>query len=215
MRGCPAPQDVLVKLNAHGLPDDDEFGVMNCSATDGIVFATIIRRTHASVQRLDPETKELTSAPIEKVAAWPLALKPSREVLELYAGSASTYEHVGAFLSGSLGLQTVVEPIELDIIAAVESLAKTEKKFQVKAAKVSTYCANSFMDGPYAPKYMDTQHGLDFLNEHAEALASVKVWFSAPTGRAKVTISRTAFFSYSCNDDDQQYVQAVLCKLVS
>ena len=64
--GCPAPAVVAKALQAFGLPESEEFGVLSHQAADTAVFATIIRRTQQAMPRLDPESKELTAAPVER-----------------------------------------------------------------------------------------------------------------------------------------------------
>ncbi len=156
----------------------------------------------------------MTSAAVEKVTVYPFAIKPSTEVLEVYAGSSAGIEQVGLFLSGSLALPTVVDPIEVDIPSAIEKLARNTEKFQHRSIRVSEYAHNSYMSGPYAPKFLDSQHGVDFLDEYAEFVAAASVRFAGPTGRVNVKLSPKACFSYSCNEDDQPTVQSILRKLV-
>ena len=70
------------------------------------------------------------------------------------------------------------------------------------------------MTGAYAPKFMDSQHGQEFMEEYAEQMVSASVKFAAPTGRATVTLTPKACFGFSCNEDDQPAVQSILRKLV-
>ena len=70
------------------------------------------------------------------------------------------------------------------------------------------------MVGTYAPKFLDSESGKDFLSEHEEYVTSAGVRFSGPTGRINVLLGPKASFSYSCNEDDQAAAQAVLRELV-
>ena len=214
IRGCPPPAEVAEAMEEFGLPETEEFGVLNHSAAGEAIWATIIRKTTQAVQTLDEAARDVTSAVVEKVTVYPFAVKPSTEVLEVYAGSAASIEQVGLFLSGSLALPTVVDPIELDIPSAIEKLARNTEKFQLRSIRVSEYAHNSFMSGPYAPKFLDSQHGVDFLDEYAEFVAAASVRFAGPTGRITVSLSPKACFSYSCNEDDQPAVQSILRKLI-
>jgi len=201
IRGCPPPAEVAEALDEFGLPETEEFGVLNHSAAGEAVWATIIRKTTQAVQTLDEAARDVTSAVVEKVTVYPFAVKPSTEVLEVYAGSAAAIEQV-------------VDAIELDIPSAIEKLARNTEKFQLRSIRVSEYAHNSFMSGPYAPKFLDSQHGVDFLDEYAEFVAAASVRFAGPTGRINVKLSPKACFSYSCNEDDQPTVQSILRKLV-
>lgn len=214
IRDCPPPQEVLEAMEEFGLPDDEEFGVLNASATDQVVFATLLRRTQQAVQRLDRETREVVSVAVDKVTVLPFVINPRRDALETYAGSATAFEQIGAFLSGDLALPVIVDVIELDVASAVEKLAKGTQRFQLRSIRVSEYAHNSYMSGPYAPKFLDTEQGREFLSEYAEFVTAARVRFQAPTGRATASLSPKACFSYSCNEDDQHHVQAVLRKLL-
>ncbi len=214
IRGCPAPGELLQAIQGFGLPETEEYGVLNCSATDGAVFATIVRKTQQAVPKLDADTQEVTAAPVERVTVYPLAVRPAQERLEIYAGAASSVEQAGVFFSSCLALPTVVEPIEVDIPAAVEKLAKTTQRFQLRAIRVREYAHNAYMAGTYAPKFLDTEHGTDFLAEYAESVAGASVRFQGPTGRVTVGLSGQAAFSFSCAEEDLAAVRAILRKLV-
>ena len=214
IKGCPSAAEVAKKLEAFGLPESEEFGVLNQSATSSTVFATIIRKSQTAVPRLDNETRELTSSPVERVTVYPFGIRPESNTLEIYSGSASSIEQVAAFLAGALALPVVVEPIEIDIAAALEKLAKETQKFQFRSARVSEYAHNSYMSGPYGPKFLDSEHGKDFLGEYSEFVVAASVKFAGPTGRVTVSLSPKACFGFSCNEDDQPQVQSILRKLI-
>ena len=214
IRGCPPAGEVGKAIEEYGLPEDEEFGVLNSSFTDRAAFATIVRKTQSAVQRLDPDSREVTAAAVEKVTLYPVAVHPAREVLEIYAGSAAGIEQVGAFFGSCLALPTVVDPIDLDILAAVDKLAKSAKRFQLRSIRISEYAHDSYMSGPYAPKFLDSEHGRDFLGEYAEFVKAAGVRFQTQSGRATVNLSPKACFGYSCNEEDQAEVQALLRKLI-
>ncbi|MBT3199033.1 MAG: hypothetical protein HN350_03865 [Phycisphaerales bacterium] len=214
IKGCPPPDEVLAAMDEFGLPKIEEFGVLSCSATDKVVLATIVRKTQQAVQRLDTEAKELTAAPVEKAVAYPVAIKPASDVVEIYAGSATGIEQIGYFLSGCLAFPVVVEPIKIDIPSAIDKLVANTERCQLQRVRVSDYSHNSFMIGPYTPKFLDSQHGMDFLNEYVEAVTSASLRFAGPSGRVMVTLSQAACFSFSCSDDDLPYVQSILRKLI-
>ena len=189
VRGCPSPEKLSRALEEFGLPETEEFGVLNHSAGDKALRATIVRKTQQAVQRLDVKAKEVTAAPVEKAVAYPFAVSPGREVLEVYAGSATAVEQVGIFLSSCLALPTVVDPIELDIADAIDKLSGQTERLQLRAIRVSDYAHNSFMSGPYAPKFLDSEHGKDFMAEYVDYITSAKVRFAGPTGRISITLS--------------------------
>ena len=213
IRGCPPPQELAGAMEEFGLPGSEEFGVLHVSITGKSAFGTIVRRTQQAVPRLDTEAREVTDTVIEKATVYPFGVRPDAEVLEVYAGSASSIEQVGLFFSSCLALPTVVEGIELDVPAAVDKLRKTTEKFQLHSVRVSDYAHSSFMSGPYAPRFLDTQHGRDFLEEYAEVVTSAGVRFLCPGGRAIVHLSPKAAFRFRCSDEDHPFVQSILRKL--
>lgn len=141
-------------------------------------------------------------------------IKEDSERIELYAGSKTAVEQVGVFLSSCLALAVVVEMCELDVVAAIEKLQTETQRFQLKAVKVSNYSHNSYMDGGYSPKFLDSEHGREFLDEYAEAVASAKVRFAVNGRKVDLTLRPNACLSYSCDSDDQAAVQALLRKLI-
>jgi len=214
IRGCPPPGTVGQGLEEFGMPETEEFGVLNHAATDASVFATLVRKSQQAIQRLDETGREVTTAAVDKVTLYPFTVVPRRERLETYAGGPAGFEQVGAFLASSLALPVVVEPIELDVAAAVEQLAAETKRFQLRSVRVSEYAHNSYMAGPYAPKFLDSEHGREFLAEYAEFVTAARVRFQAPAGRANVTLTPKTCLTYSCAEDDQPHVQQVLRGLV-
>ncbi|MFW6062169.1 MAG: hypothetical protein ACOC93_05110, partial [Planctomycetota bacterium] len=68
--------------------------------------------------------------------------------------------------------------------------------------------------GPYAPKFLDSEHGKEFIEQYLDFLDSASVRFQGPSGRVNVTLKNLACFSYSCQEDDQPWVQSILRKLI-
>ncbi len=213
-RGLDKPAAMVKAMEEYGLAEGQEMGVLHASEAGNAAFGTLVRRTNLTVQRLDVKTRQVVSDQVEKVALIPFGAFPQAEQIEVYAGSAATIKEVEAFLAGALTMAVVVDAIELDVLASVQKLIKTVQKFQLRAARASDYAASSYMMGPYAPKFMDTEHGLKFLDEYAEGIKTVQVRFAAPAGRATATLSPNACFSFSCHENDQPHVQDVLRKLV-
>jgi hypothetical protein len=213
-KGLGDPKDIVAAMEGFGLAETEEIGVLHASAAPGAAFGTLVRRTNLAVQVLDAKTREVVSRSVERVTLLPFGAFPKTNRLEVYAGGGSAIKEVSAFLSSGLAMPVVSDFIELDLLSAVESLAKETPKFQLRGIRVSDYAANSYMIGPYAPKFMDTDHGLKFLQEYAEVLKTVQVRFAGPSGRATATLTPNACFSYACsNEDDQPHVQKVLRKL--
>ena len=214
IRNCPPPEQLLEAAREYGLPEDEEFGVLDAKTNGPVAFITMVRKTQQAVQRLDSDTLQLVSHAVEKVSLLPFAIKPDTEVLEIYAGSGSAIEQVGTFLASCLALPSIVEAIDVDVPAAIDKLMNNADRAQLKSIRVGEYAHNSFMSGPYAPKFLDSEHGKEFLEQYAEFAQSARLRFKAPTGFATVSITPKASFSYSCNEEDQPVVQTLIRKLV-
>ena len=96
----------------------------------------------------------------------------------------------------------------------VEQIQNTQR-FQLKSIRVSEYAHNSYMMGPYSPKFLDTASGMEFLNEYVDFCTSAQVRFQGPRGRITVTVSPKSCFRYSLSEeDDKPHVQGLLRQLL-
>ncbi len=214
IQGCPPAEELVSLMHEYGLPEGDEFGVLTATASGGSAFGTILRRTKQAVQKLDPESNEVVSDAVEKVTLYPFGVRPETNRLEVYAGSKAAIEQVGVFFGSCLALPTVVETLELDVQAAIQWLSENTQRFQLKSIRVNEYAHNSYMLGPYSPKFLDTAHGQEFMEQYGEFIATASARFQGPTGRVNVTLRPLAVMNFSCNEDDQHEVQSILRKLV-
>lgn len=213
VHGCPPAAQVAKAMEEFGLPEDAEFGVLNVTSTPQAVFGSVVRKTRQSLPQLDAATGEVTASAVERVTIYPFSVKPGAEILEVYAGTATAIEQVGLFLGGQLSLPTVVEPIERDVTDMVEKLSKLTERFILQSVRVNDYAHNSYMAGPYVPKFLDSDHGRDFMAEYADQVTAARVRFAGKAGRIGVTLSPKACFGYSCNEEDQALAQNLLRKL--
>lgn len=214
IRGCPPARKVQELMERFGLPESEEYGVLDAAANDDSLAGRIVRRVNQTVQHLDYQARQVVSAPIEKVTCYPFSIVPRKERLEVYAGAAGSLKELAAFLTSALGLSVVIDPVELDVLSCIEKLAKSTQRFQLRSVRVSDFSHNSYMIGPYAPRFADSDHGKDFLQEYAEAVTAASVKFQLQHGRSTATLAPTACFSYSCHEDDTTAAKAVLRGLI-
>ena len=214
-KGLGAPADMVAAMDEFGLAETEEVGVLHADAAGEAAFGTLIRRTNLAVQRIDADTHEVLTENVERVTLYPFGAFTKAERLEVYAGTTSGLQQVGDFIGSGLAMAVVTDPIELDLLTSVDRLMKNTAKFQLRAVRASDYAASSYMIGTYAPKFMDTDHGLQFMEQYAEGLKSVQVRFAGPSGRVTATLTPHACFGYSCQEDDQPEVQQILRKLVT
>ena len=209
-KGLAGPGEIVSAMEAFGFAESEEVGVLHAESAPGAAFGTIIRRTNLTFQKIDPATREVLTDQVEKVALLPFGAFPERGLLEVYEGSQTALKQVGEFFASALGMAVVTDEIPIDLLAAIEHLTKNTRAFQLKAARTGEYAANSYMMGPYAPKFADSDHGLNFLNQYEAALKTVQVRFAAANAKANITLRPNACFSYSCHEDDQAELQQLL-----
>ncbi len=211
---CPPPADVVAAMEDFGLSDDEPFGVLNCTASETAVLGTVVHRTAQDVQQLDEDTGEVTSRSVSKVNVYPLGIFPAAGRIETYGGPASGLDRIAEFLASGLALPTVLTQIELDVVDAIDKLYRSTSKFQLKSIRISEYAHSSYVCGPYAPKFLDTEHGRDFLAEYADFVTAANCRFQGEHGRVTVNLKPKANYGYSLsNEDDNPAVQSILRKL--
>jgi hypothetical protein len=215
IRNAPSPEEIARGMEEFGLPDTEEYGVITASSAGTGAFGSIVRKTQQTVQKIQPDTREVISAPVDKVQLMPFAIRPASETLEVYAGGVKSIEEIGTFLASCLALPVIVEPLEVDVPGAIDKLIANAERVQLRSLRVSEYAHNSFMSGPYSPKFLDHDHGMEFLEKYTDFVKAANLRFKAPTGNATVSITPNACFRYSCNEDDQPPVQSIIRKLIS
>lgn len=212
---CPDAEKLGQAIESYGVPDNEEFGVLGCTATDSVVYAQILRRTSQAIQKFDPETSDVATTAVEKAVIIPCGIFPEKGVIETYEGSSTGLDHIANFFASSLALPTVVTQIPVDIPAAIEKLKANTPGFQLKSVRVSEYAANSYMSGAYSPKFFESEHGCEFTKEYVDYVMQASVKFQGPHGKVAVTLTPKACFRYSiANEEDKNIVQAALRKLL-
>jgi len=214
IRGLPSTQKLLSAMKAFGMPPDEEFGVLSHAADRLSLTATIVHRSSQAIHQLDRARRNVISAPVERIVAYPLRVAPAKGRLEIYHGSPNGIERIHAFLSKHLSVPATIERIQLDVARAAEKLSGRVDHFQLRSVRLHAYSHNPYMIGRYSPRFLDTEHGLEFLAEHDEGVLAATVRFASKNGRVGATLTRNACFAYSCNEDDREGVQALLRRLV-
>lgn len=212
---CPDAAKIGKAIESYGLPENEEFGVLGCTASDSVVYAQILRRTSQAIQKFDPETSEVATTSVEKAVVIPCGIFPQKGVIETYEGTSTSLDQMANFLTGSLALNTVVTQIPVDIPSAIDKLKANTPGFQLKSVRVSEYAANSYMSGAYAPNFFETEHGCEFIKEYLEYITQASVRFQGPHGKVSLTLTPKACFRYSiANEEDKNLVQAAIRKLL-
>jgi hypothetical protein len=211
VKGLPSLDELDKMIVDYGMPEDSVFGVLGGVRSDSSLGTNIVRKTTKRVSTIDPATKEMTDKDVEKAEL--IAFRTTSEQLEVYTGGKVAIEQVGVFLSSCLGLATVVEMIELDLLAIVKHL-ESQKSFKIKRVSVSDFPADSYTIGAYGPAFSDPVVAQDFLTKYEGVAKSVIVTWRGPTGKVSVTLRPNGCISYSCKEDDKAAMVAVLRGLV-
>lgn len=222
MRPGATAKQMAAEMNEFGLAPDEPYGVKFVTASaasgagKGAVAGVLICREAKTISIEDRETGEIQSDIVQTAAEFPFNISTARETVEFHAGGHTIFERFAVFLTGCLQWRAQVDIIEVDLLAAVENLIKCAEapKLIIRSARVSDFAANSYCNGVYTPKFISTDHGLEFMAEHPDDLQAVTVRWAGRSGRVGVTLGPKGCNVYSCDDDDRQAAQAVLKKLI-
>jgi hypothetical protein len=212
--GLPVPKKLDAAIERFGLPDDGLFGVIDHQVTRDLVAATVIFRVSQTVQRMDRKAGGVVLAEIDKVVVYPVTMNPVKGAIEIRAGSANGLARMQDFLTQCLNTEVTVEPIELDIQAAVRKLNSQTERFLVRSVRIAHFAPKSYMSGPYSPRFKDSDHGLDFIDSHPDGITGARVSFAASSGMVSLQLNTKSCFKYSCHEDDSSTIQSMLRKII-
>jgi len=193
--------------------DDYEFAVLAVRAGEGIVLADVLVRSWRKVSEWNVEKAMMEAKDVRVEKVLPCMLWPDKELLATVTGGVSTLETIMVLLATELALPVVVEPVQIDLLYAIEELRTRQNRFQLKAVKHSAFASDSYTEGPFAPRFLDTVHGIDFCRENESAIDAVTVTWAGPSKRVRLVMRKQVGFSYSCHEDDAEVVKTVLMNL--
>jgi hypothetical protein len=211
--GLPPVKRLAAALDAFGLPDDGLFGVLEATASKEAVLGTVVFRCSQTVRSVDPTTRAVVLSEIDKVIVYPFTAYPAKGIIEVRAGSTNGLSRLQDFLAKCLSTTVEVEPIDLEISMAVRKLNSQTKRFLVRSVRIEHYAAKSYMSGTYSPRFADSDHAMDFI-EANPGLTAASVRFAAPSGIVSLQLNSRSCFRYTCDEDENSSVQAILRKLV-
>ena len=142
-----------------------------------------------------------------------LRLCTKTEQLKTYGPGVWSIEHSGVFLSGAMAFPTLISEIELKVEKSLEILREKVDRLTIVGAEVSDYSHDRYMLGKYAPKFLDTDHGLDFVGEYVDSLKAITVQWPGASGKVRMKLTSAASFSFTAHEDDFQQVEAICTHL--
>jgi len=215
INNCPDANAIFKAMKSFGMPNDAPMGILGCKIVGDGVSADIVFLEQVSIRRLNREELEIEDATVEKATVYPVGIFPARGILETYDGGASGIEEVAAFLAGCLLLPTFIDHIEIDLPATVQKLREKTQRFQLKKLRATEYAHSSYASGPYAPAFLDTPHGEEFLEEYVDYMAAATVQFQMDCGKSTLHLGTKACFRFSVKDDqDKDKVHSILRELL-
>ena len=142
-----------------------------------------------------------------------LRLCTKNDQLKTYGPGVWSIEHSGVFLSGAMAFPTLISEIELKVEKSLEILCQKVDRLTIVGAEVSDYSHDRYMLGKYAPKFLDTDHGLDFVGEYVDSLKAITVQWPGASGKVRMKLTSAASFSFTAHEDDFQQVEAICTHL--
>ncbi len=212
-KGLPEPAKLaaaMETLRPKDGEDNYELAVTRAVHAGEAVLADLLVRKTRTVRKWDAAKGEMTEHPVESDSVMTVRLHPALDLVSTYAGGARTITDVHVLLASELCLPVVTDVVKLDLLSAVRELQRRVNRFTLVQVKHTEFASDSYTSGPFAPRFIDTQHGLDFLEEQEAGIEAAVVTFAGPSKRVRVTIRQEVGFAYSCHDDDQAAVQKIL-----
>jgi len=212
--------DQFIKRQGDALSTNSEFVVLKYHRAEGspTVRIELARRIPCNLQTIASGpggNLHLTATPAARAVASTVLINTAAERIETYGPGAKSLDHAAeGFLINELGIPVLWERMKVDISEAIDKLAADVERLRIVRTGIGDYSHNSYMIGPYSPKFLDSQHGLDFTQEYIEGVKTVRVKFAGPSGPVSLSVKPVSSFSGSIKDDDDlAYVQSICRKL--
>jgi hypothetical protein len=209
--GCPATEP-------SGLID------VGVSPSANECWGTLVTARPSVVKKLNRKDQVVEDKEVEKDLVFPFkvrVMEPGVALLEVYAGGAKSIQVINDFVSGSLGVAFEAACIPVNMLARFAWLRTSYEKAALKAAKVSGYQHSEQVTGMFTSRFASTQDGIEFIekiNAGGKAMVTnITVAFKckAQNMTVKITLSREASFSYSCDEDSTQEIGRVVRDLAN
>jgi hypothetical protein len=197
-------------MEAFGLAPTEDVGVWGGQGrSPKRLTATLAIRSRRKYSRPKPAADgpssdlacDLETVEVEHTELVEFALWPADERLEVY-GTISQFERVAEFIQFGLQAGTQSSVLVGDLNTMVDRALEMLDRAALLSARVTELARTSYMIGPYAPKFLDTDHGREFLAEYAESASTAVIRFAGPSKRACLTLSGAGAVSFTCDADD-------------
>jgi len=223
MPDAEAAVGLIADYAATQKPTDGDYVVLDVSGGKRAVQMSLAYCTSKKIAVVRPSAggkSKAKSAELGMDVEWvniaipfDVLIRPSDGRLKTYGPGAKSIERATEFLAGAMAFPALVSPIEIDVSAALDALNGQVERLQLRGVEVADYSHDSYMIGKYAPKFLDSRHGMDFMTEYVEGVNSISIRFAGPSGQVNLKLTGKAGFSYTAHEDDRQYVDGVLTKL--
>jgi hypothetical protein len=192
---------------------DEQFFRQDCRTMGNRVQGSIAVLQHASFHALERKSGGIEVAVVEKATTVPFAMFVRENRVETYAGSLKTLTDLDVFCN-ECGVAMAIENVELELAECLAKLTEMQLPgFRLKQVKVTDFSANSFATGSYGPKFLDTAHGQEFVEQYAAGLVGLSVAWRTGNGKVGLSMVPRSCFSFSCHEDDRDSLVAILREL--
>jgi hypothetical protein len=212
--GLPSPDEVLTRMQEYGAPEQEEYRILYATQVEAVLSARVARMIRRAVTILNEDTHKFEETSLLLARQIDLRLTAAGQLVTTTGGLVSLAD-AEILLGSCLGLPTIVERWTLDLQTVVEHMLRDTARCQLRTVNVGEYSHNSYMTGPYRPRFLDSIHGREFLEEYGEAAKDVRLRWQSGMGRASATIRPNGCVTYSCQADDQPHVERMLLDVLA
>lgn len=206
VRGYPQADELARLMRQYGAPEREEYRVVDVRNDCSTVWATIARMHTRNVTILSDDSGEFEETSIQLAKRLDLRASTITDTLVTSCGGRSSLDEAAVFLGSCLALPTVVEPWILDVQAVVETMLDTLPRCQLRTVNVGEYCHNSYMAGPYRPRFLDSSHGREFVEAYGEAVKEARLRWAGEAGWVSATIRPNGSITYTCGEEEANAV---------
>lgn len=210
----PGVDELSEALEGFGIPEDASVGVLAYERQDKLVLATVCRRKAKKIRSMDRKKRRLREGEVNSYDEVPLRLEDGKNpMIRTYAGSGASLKAASEILEEISGKPAEIEPLTVDLVGNIITLSKAVECFTLGQVKLSEHWMDSQTGGPYLPKFLSTEHGLELVDgedSFRKAVVEAAVSWRYGKRKVKVKLCGTASFAFSCKDEDREAVVKLL-----
>jgi hypothetical protein len=217
VRQMPPIEEAAARLREHGVATDHAVGVTDIATTSKTIQGKLTASRTLSVPQVVDEngTAVVNKVMIKKDTLIPFLIRWDGEnvTAEMYAGGNNALGCLLILLKGACGKNDLsIEPIAIDPMVGFRKVQQAVPAASLVSATLPSYMPDHRAIGSFTAKFSDTAQGVEFLDEQddPDEIKSVRIRLKAPNGKMGLAIGRTSTITFSGNEDDHAWGQAVV-----